>query len=64
GPALTRVLRTPDAPRVRRAVGAGIHALLPLQAALAARAGAPRAAAALATALPLVRRLSRKVSST
>ncbi|MFD8981477.1 SCO3242 family prenyltransferase [Streptomyces sp. NPDC059564] len=63
-PALTRVLRTPDAPRVRRAVGAGIHALLPLQAALAARAGAPGAAAALAAALPLVRRLSRKVSST
>ncbi|MFE2269871.1 SCO3242 family prenyltransferase [Streptomyces lavendulae] len=64
GPALTRVLRDPAAPRVRRTVGAGIHALLPLQAALAARAGAPRVAVPLAAALPLVRRLSRKVSST
>ncbi|MCX5193837.1 UbiA family prenyltransferase [Streptomyces sp. NBC_00249] len=65
GPALTRVLRGPGAaPEVRRAVGAGIHALLPLQAALAARGGAPRVAVPLAAALPLVRRLARKVSST
>lgn len=64
GPALARAVRHPAAPEVRRAVGAGIHALLPLQAALAARAGAPRPAAALAAALPVARRLARKVSPT
>ncbi|NXY99782.1 transferase, partial [Streptomyces sp. BR123] len=64
GPALARAVRRPAAPEVRRAVGAGIHALLPLQAALAARAGAPGLAVPLAAALPLVRGLARKVSST
>ncbi|MEU6862118.1 SCO3242 family prenyltransferase [Streptomyces sp. NPDC046876] len=64
GPALVRAVREPDGARVRGAVGAGIHSLLPLQAALVARAGAPGPAAALAAALPLVRRLARKVSST
>ncbi|WP_405978137.1 SCO3242 family prenyltransferase [Streptomyces sp. NBC_00158] len=64
GPALARAVRRPAAPEVRRAVGAGIHALLPLQAALAARAGAPRLAVTLAAALPVVRRLARKVSPT
>ncbi|MEU2395639.1 SCO3242 family prenyltransferase [Streptomyces sp. NPDC007369] len=64
GPALARAVRHPAAPEVRRAVGAGIHALLPLQAALAARAGAPGLAVPLAATLPLVRGLARKVSST
>ncbi|UQX05193.1 hypothetical protein M4D82_25640 [Streptomyces sp. RerS4] len=64
-PALVAMLRGPAAaPEVRKAVGAGIHALLPLQAALAVRGGAPRVAVPLAAALPLVRRLARKVSST
>ncbi|WP_331754561.1 UbiA family prenyltransferase (plasmid) [Streptomyces sp. NBC_00012] len=58
------VVRDPSAPRVRAAVGAGIHALLPLQATLVARAGAPLLALPLVAALPLVGRLARKVSST
>ncbi|WP_326770542.1 UbiA family prenyltransferase (plasmid) [Streptomyces sp. NBC_01591] len=62
--AQTAVVRDPSAPRVRAAVGAGIHALLPLQAALVARAGAPLLALPLVAALPLVGRLARKVSST
>ncbi|MFI8238247.1 SCO3242 family prenyltransferase [Streptomyces sp. NPDC085866] len=58
-------LRTPQDPaRVRAAVGAGIHALLPLQAALVARAGAPRLAVVLAAGLPQAVRLARKVSPT
>ncbi len=56
--------RRPDAPRVRGAVKAGIHAMLPLQAALVARAGRPALAAPLVAALPLAARLARKVSPT
>ncbi|MEL5955171.1 UbiA family prenyltransferase [Streptomyces sp. CLV115] len=62
--AQSAVVRDPSAPRVRAAVGAGIHALLPLQATLVARAGAPLLALPLVAALPLVGRLARKVSST
>ncbi|WP_043229246.1 SCO3242 family prenyltransferase [Streptomyces sp. NRRL F-5193] len=54
----------PDAPRIERAVGAGIHAMIPLQAALTARGGSVRAALALLTAYPLARSLARKVSPT
>ncbi|MEU8927050.1 SCO3242 family prenyltransferase [Kitasatospora sp. NPDC048545] len=64
GTAQAAAARLPDAGRVRRSVGAGIHAMVPLQAALAARAGAPLPALALATALPLARRLARRVSPT
>ncbi|MET9918725.1 SCO3242 family prenyltransferase [Streptomyces sp. NPDC006435] len=56
--------RNPSPPRVRAAVGAGIHALLPLQAALIARAGAPLLALPFVAALPLAGRLARKVSPT
>ncbi|MER5368233.1 SCO3242 family prenyltransferase [Streptomyces sp. NPDC002722] len=62
--AQSAAVRDPSAPRVRAAVGAGIHALLPLQATLVARAGAPLLALPLVAALPLVGRLARKVSST
>jgi 4-hydroxybenzoate polyprenyltransferase len=54
----------PSAPNIRKAVGAGIHAMLPLQAALAAARGARVSPLPLAAVLPLVRRLSRKVSPT
>ncbi|WP_083933228.1 SCO3242 family prenyltransferase [Kribbella catacumbae] len=54
----------PSGPNLRRAVGAGIHGLVPLQAAWCARGGAPRLAAALVTALPLAKALARKVSPT
>ncbi|MFJ9819532.1 SCO3242 family prenyltransferase [Streptomyces sp. NPDC101151] len=58
-------LRDPGDPaRIRTAVGAGIHALLPLQAALVARSGAPRLAVVLAAGLPQAARLARKVSPT
>jgi len=57
-------LSDPSAPNVRKAVGAGIHAMLPLQAALAAARGARITPLPLAAALPLVKRLSRKVSPT
>ncbi|WP_157856475.1 MULTISPECIES: SCO3242 family prenyltransferase [Streptomyces] len=54
----------PDATRLKRAVGAGIHAMIPLQAALTARGGSVRAALTLLAAYPLAKRLSRKVSPT
>ncbi|MDG9700737.1 SCO3242 family prenyltransferase [Streptomyces sp. DH37] len=54
----------PSPQLTQRAVGAGIRALIPLQAALAARAGAVGTALPLAVLLPIARRLSRKVSPT
>jgi 4-hydroxybenzoate polyprenyltransferase len=57
-------LRAPTAARVRRAVGAGILGMMPLQAALAARSGALWAALPVAAAFPLARKLSRRVSPT
>jgi hypothetical protein len=57
-------IRRPDPRRLQRAVGAGILGLIPLQAALASRRGATGAALPLLAALPLARRLSRKVSPT
>ncbi|MFI6638126.1 SCO3242 family prenyltransferase [Streptomyces sp. NPDC050504] len=54
----------PSPPLTQRAVGGGIQALIPLQAALAARAGAPLTATALLGLAPLARRLARKVSPT
>lgn len=64
GHAQVRAVREPSAANVGRAVGAGILALIPLQAALTAGAGAVGAAATLAAAHPLARLLSRRVSPT
>jgi 4-hydroxybenzoate polyprenyltransferase len=57
-------VRDPAAPKIRRAVGAGIHGMIPLQAGLIARTGAWRSALAVAAAFPIARALSRKVSPT
>ncbi|HEX6517677.1 MAG TPA: UbiA family prenyltransferase [Nocardioidaceae bacterium] len=54
----------PDAQTVRRATGVGIRGMLPLQAALTARTGAVRTAAALLGMGPLVRAASKVVSPT
>jgi 4-hydroxybenzoate polyprenyltransferase len=54
----------PTADNLRRAVGAGIHGLVPLQAAWCARGGAPLVGAGLMAALPLAKALARKISPT
>ncbi|MEU8887939.1 SCO3242 family prenyltransferase [Streptomyces sp. NPDC048442] len=54
----------PSPPLTQRAVGGGIRAMIPLQAALAARSGAPGTGVALLVLAPLARRLARKVSPT
>ncbi|MFG2352103.1 SCO3242 family prenyltransferase [Streptomyces sp. NPDC048521] len=54
----------PSPPLTQRAVGAGIRATVPLQAALAARAGATATALAAAALGPLAARCARKVSVT
>lgn len=61
---LAHAALNPSPPLVQRAVGGGIRAMIPLQAALAARTGAWRTALPLLGLLPLSRRLSRKVSPT
>lgn len=63
-PSQARAVTEPSADRVRAAVTAGIVSLPALQGALVARAGAPRIGLALAAAVPLARRLARKVSPT
>lgn len=63
-PAQLAAVRAPSPVRVRRAVGAGIHAMAPLQAALSAAAGARGVALAPVLAVSLARRLARKVSPT
>ncbi|MEV5953872.1 SCO3242 family prenyltransferase [Streptomyces sp. NPDC051987] len=64
GAAQVKAVSKPSGENVRRAVGAGILALMPLQAALTARAGSPAAATALGAAHPLARRLTRRISPT
>ncbi|MER7012766.1 SCO3242 family prenyltransferase [Saccharopolyspora sp. NPDC000359] len=64
GRAQHAAVHRPSAAQVRAATVAGIHGMIPLQAGLAARHGAVRAAAVLALALPLARKLGRKVSPT
>ncbi|MET9445499.1 SCO3242 family prenyltransferase [Streptomyces sp. NPDC006610] len=54
----------PSPPLTQRAVGGGIRATIPLQAALAARAGAGVTALAVAALAPLGRRYARRVSVT
>ncbi|MFB7733063.1 SCO3242 family prenyltransferase [Streptomyces sp. NPDC056112] len=51
-------------PLTQKAVGGGIRAMIPLQAALSARAGAPLTALCTAALAPLARRFARKVSVT
>ncbi|MFB4313819.1 SCO3242 family prenyltransferase [Actinomadura sp. 21ATH] len=63
GPQLAAA-RRPAAGRVRRAVGAGILGLVPLQAALAARGGSRAGAVAVAAAFPAARLLARKAAVT
>jgi 4-hydroxybenzoate polyprenyltransferase len=64
GVAQIRAVRKPSGENVRGAVGAGILGLMPLQAALTARGGAPGVAAALGVVHPLARRLARRISPT
>lgn len=64
GAAQVRAVREPSGENVRGAVGAGILGLMPLQAALTARGGAPGVAAALGVIHPLARRLARRISPT
>jgi 4-hydroxybenzoate polyprenyltransferase len=54
----------PSPPLTQRAVGSGIRAMIPLQAALAARAGAAGTGLAVMGLVPLARILARKVSPT
>ncbi|MFD9396555.1 prenyltransferase, partial [Streptomyces sp. NPDC060000] len=54
----------PSPPLTQRAVGGGIRAMIPLQAALAARSGALACAALLSALVPVAGRLARKVSPT
>lgn len=56
--------RDPSAPVVRKATMAGIHGMVPLQAALAARRGSLLGAGLIAGAAPAARRLARLVSPT
>ncbi|MFF4347175.1 UbiA family prenyltransferase [Streptomyces sp. NPDC001530] len=54
----------PSPPLTQRAVGGGIRAMIPLQATLAARAGAPVTALLTAALAPAARTFARKVSVT
>jgi 4-hydroxybenzoate polyprenyltransferase len=54
----------PSPPLTQRAVGGGIRAMIPLQAALAARSGAPITALLTAALAPAARKFSRRVSLT
>ncbi|MFC9910148.1 SCO3242 family prenyltransferase [Streptomyces sp. NPDC059862] len=60
----THAVLNPSPPLTQRAVGGGIRATIPLQAALAARAGAGLTAVAIAALAPIGRKYARKVSIT
>ncbi|MGW2178305.1 SCO3242 family prenyltransferase [Streptomyces sp. NPDC001732] len=61
---LAHAALNPSPPLTQRAVGGGIRAMIPLQAALAARSGATGAAVAVMGLVPLAHTLARKVSPT
>ncbi|UED84158.1 SCO3242 family prenyltransferase [Streptomyces profundus] len=63
-PALARAARQPTGEHTKQGVVNGLAALVPLQAGLAARAGARRSVPVLLTLLAATRRLSRKVTPT
>ncbi|WP_326700938.1 UbiA family prenyltransferase [Streptomyces sp. NBC_01754] len=63
-PPLLHAALNPSPPLTQRAVGSGIRAMIPLQAALAARCGAPLTGLAVMGLAPLARTLARKVSPT
>jgi 4-hydroxybenzoate polyprenyltransferase len=64
GRAQARAVSSPDAGTVRTATGAGIRGMIPLQAALAARGGAPAAALGLLAMAPVAKAAARVVSPT
>ncbi|WP_214323501.1 SCO3242 family prenyltransferase [Nonomuraea sediminis] len=64
GRAQVETVKDGSPPTVRKAVGAGIMALIPLQAALIAGSGNLAGALAVVAAHPLASRLARKVSPT
>ncbi|NEC24763.1 prenyltransferase, partial [Streptomyces parvus] len=64
GPPLLHAALNPSPPLTQRAVGGGIRAMIPLQAALAARAGSPVTGLAVMGLVPLARSFARKVSLT
>ncbi|MGW2223970.1 SCO3242 family prenyltransferase [Streptomyces formicae] len=61
---LFHAVLNPSPPLTQRAVGGGIRAMIPLQAALAARAGAAGTALVTAALAPAARKFARKVSVT
>nr|WP_229703671.1 UbiA family prenyltransferase [Streptomyces albiflavescens] len=61
---LFHAVLNPSPPLTQRAVGGGIRAMIPLQATLAARAGAPVTALLTAALAPAARKFARKVSVT
>ncbi|MDI3423680.1 SCO3242 family prenyltransferase [Streptomyces luteolus] len=64
GRPLLHAALNPSPQLTQRAVGAGIRAMVPLQAALSARAGATGSAVVTAGLAPLARRFARRVSIT
>jgi 4-hydroxybenzoate polyprenyltransferase len=64
GRAQLAAAKDPSAATVRTATMAGIHGMVPLQAAIAARRGSLIGAALVAAALPVAKALARKVSPT
>jgi hypothetical protein len=64
GAAQLAATRDPSGPTVRKATMAGIHGMVPLQAALAARRGSLLGASAISAVIPLAKKLARKVSPT
>ncbi|MFE4645024.1 SCO3242 family prenyltransferase [Streptomyces sp. NPDC056730] len=64
GKPLLHAALNPSPPLTQRAVGGGIRAMIPLQAALAARGGAAGIALGVMGLVPLARTFARKVSPT